>query len=91
MGGDLSETGNEALDRAQHVELGNPQNVIYELPEEYRPVFDSHEKDEIQSPDGMALYDVSVQDLVEGRFDCAREQVAHELQAKAFRRGAKNL
>jgi hypothetical protein len=49
----------------KHVELGNPQNVIYELPEEYRPVFDSHEKDEIQSPDGMALYDVSVQDLVE--------------------------
>ena len=49
----------------KHVELGNPHNVIYELPEEYRPAFDSHQEEEAVSTGGLTLYDVSVQDLVE--------------------------
>ena len=31
----------------KHVELGNASNVIYELPEEYKPVFGSHEQDDL--------------------------------------------
>jgi hypothetical protein len=49
----------------KHVELGNPQNIIYELPEEYRPAFDSHEEEEAVSQGGIKVYDVSLQDLLE--------------------------
>ena len=52
----------------KHVELGNPGNVIYELPEELPDVFDSQEEDEVASPGGMASYEVSVQDFVAGGF-----------------------
>lgn len=48
----------------KHVELGNPKNVIYELPEEYRPVFDSHEEVEIGASGGLKFYDVTVEDLL---------------------------
>jgi len=48
----------------KHVELGNAHNVIYELPEEYRPVFDSHEEEQAAAKGGLKSYDVSVQDLV---------------------------
>ena len=51
----------------KHVELGNPLNIIYELPEEYRPVFDSHEEEEAVSKGGLNVYDVSLQDLLEAR------------------------
>jgi hypothetical protein len=47
----------------KHVELGNPNNVIYELPEEYRPVFDSHEEEAVLKG-GVRLYDVTLQDLM---------------------------
>ena len=48
----------------KHVELGNPKNVIYELPEEYRPVFDSHEEVEAGAIGGLKFYDVTVEDLL---------------------------
>ncbi len=51
----------------KHVELGNPLNIIYELPEEYRPAFDSHEEEEAVSKGGLNVYDVSLQDLLEAR------------------------
>ena len=51
----------------KHVELGNPQNVIYELPEEYRPVFDSHEEDEATLKGRVTSYEVSIQDLIRAR------------------------
>ncbi len=49
----------------KHVDLENPRNIIYELPEEYRPAFDSHEEDEAGSADGIKFYDVTLQDLVQ--------------------------
>lgn len=49
----------------KHVELGNPMNVIYELPEEYRPAFDSHEEEEAVSKGGLKVYDITFQDLLE--------------------------
>jgi hypothetical protein len=52
----------------KHVELGNPGNVIYELPEEYRPAFDSQEEDEAASQGRIASYEVTLQDLVAGGF-----------------------
>ena len=51
----------------KHVELGNPKNVIYELPEEYRPVFDSHEEVEAAASGGMTIYDVTIEDLVDAK------------------------
>lgn len=48
----------------KHVELGNPKNVIYELPEEYRPVFDSHEEVETGASGSLKFYDVTVEDLL---------------------------
>ena len=49
----------------KHVELENPENVIYELPEEYRPVFDSHEEEEAAITGGIKFYDVTLQDLIQ--------------------------
>ncbi len=48
------------------VEFGNPGNIIYEIPEEYRPVFDSS-PDSDESPQAYQYYDVSLADLVESR------------------------
>ena len=46
------------------VEFGNPNNVIYEIPEEYRPTFDtSPDSDESDQP--YNYYDVSLADLME--------------------------
>lgn len=48
----------------KHVDLENPQNIIYELPEEYRPAFDSHEEEEVVAGGKIRVYDVSLQDLI---------------------------
>jgi len=48
----------------KYVEFDNPQNVAYEIPEEFRPVFDAS-PDESQSTARVARYDVSVSDLIE--------------------------
>ncbi|MEI6076407.1 MAG: hypothetical protein WCS94_12570 [Verrucomicrobiota bacterium] len=49
----------------KHVDLENPQNIIYELPEEFRPTFDSHEEEVTAVGGGkIRFYDVSIQDLI---------------------------
>jgi hypothetical protein len=48
----------------KHVELGNPNNIIYEIPEEYRPVLDTKEMEESAARGSIASYDISVQDLI---------------------------
>lgn len=47
------------------VEFGNPSNVIYEIPEEYRPVFDSSPESD-EPTQGYKSYDVSIADLIQG-------------------------
>ena len=49
----------------KHIDLQNPKNIIYELPEEYRPAFDSHEDDPGSPQTGIKVYDVTLQDLVD--------------------------
>jgi len=46
------------------VEFGNPSNVIYEIPEEYRPVLDTS-PDSDQSAEGYRYYDVTLTNLIE--------------------------
>ena len=48
--------------------LENPENIIYELPEEYRPAFDSHEEEETARSGGIKFYDVTLQDLLQANF-----------------------
>src|SRR5262245_21891875 len=45
------------------VEFGNPQNVIYEIPDEYKPVLDTTPEADI-STSGYRYYDVNVADLL---------------------------
>jgi hypothetical protein len=49
----------------KHVELGNPNNVMYEIPEEYRPVLDTKEMEESAARGSIASYDISIMDLIE--------------------------
>ena len=49
----------------KHIDLENPQNIIYELPEEYRPAFDSHDEEEAASTGGVKFYDITLQDLLQ--------------------------
>jgi hypothetical protein len=48
----------------KHIEFGAPENVAYEIPEEYRPVLDTTEEKE-KPKSGIAYYDVSLADLLE--------------------------
>ena len=48
----------------KHIEFGSPENVAYEIPEEYRPVLDTTEEKE-KPKSGIAYYDVSLADLLE--------------------------
>jgi hypothetical protein len=45
------------------VEFGNPDNVIYEVPEESRPALDTSSESEIQAS-GYATYDIKISDLL---------------------------
>src|ERR1051325_1860259 len=49
----------------KHVELENPKNIIYELPEEYRPAFDSHEEEEAAGTGRIKFYDVTLRNLLQ--------------------------
>ena len=46
------------------VEFGNPNNVIYEIPEEYRPVLDTS-PDADESDRASTYYDVKIADLMD--------------------------
>jgi hypothetical protein len=48
------------------VEFGNPSNVIYEFPEEYRPVLDTS-PDANESGQASKYYDVTIVDLIESQ------------------------
>ncbi|TWU42932.1 hypothetical protein Q31b_19650 [Novipirellula aureliae] len=48
----------------KYVEFNNPNNVVYEIPEEFRPVFYAS-PDEPERTARVARYDVSVSDLIE--------------------------
>ena len=45
------------------VEFGNPDNVIYEIPEEYRPVLDTSPESGVTAS-GYKYYDVTIADLL---------------------------
>jgi hypothetical protein len=47
----------------KYVEFGCPENVLYEIPEEYRPVLDTREDTETRIR--IARYDVTLADLIE--------------------------
>ncbi len=46
------------------VEFGNSSNVIYEIPEEYKPVLDTS-PESLEVAQGLRYYDVTVADLIE--------------------------
>jgi hypothetical protein len=56
------------------VEFGNPNNVIYEIPEEYRPVLDTS-PDSDESAQGYKYYDVSLADLIESQLLAAGQSL----------------
>lgn len=49
------------------IEFGAPENVAYEIPEEYRPVLDTTEE-KSKPKSGIAYYDVSLADLLDAGF-----------------------
>ena len=51
----------------RYIQFGNPENTAYEIPEEYRPVFDTTDR-ESQRQSGINTYDVSIADLIEEGF-----------------------
>lgn len=48
----------------KHVEFGHPEQVLYEIPEEFRPALDTEETETPASQ--QARYDVSISDLIAG-------------------------
>jgi len=48
----------------KYIQFGDPKTVAYDIPEEYRPVFDTTDR-ESQPKSGINTYDVSITDLVE--------------------------
>lgn len=48
----------------KYVEFNNPENIVFEIPEEFRPVFDSV-PDESTTNFQIARYDVSISDLID--------------------------
>lgn len=59
----------------KYVEFGRPENIMYEIPEEFGPVVDTATNEE-QSSAELARYDVSVMDLI----DAGKLQVGQRLQ-----------
>ena len=59
----------------KHVELSDLKNVIYELPEEYRPAFDSHEEVETAATGGLKFCDVTIEDLLKAGLLAADDQL----------------
>lgn len=49
------------------VEFNNPQNVVFEFPEEFKPELDTEQEDEEKSnPKEINRYDVEIADLIKG-------------------------
>ena len=50
---------------SKFVEFGNSQNIIYEFPEEFKPILDTEEESQPQKPNTeVARYDVGILDLI---------------------------
>jgi hypothetical protein len=52
----------------KYVEVGNPNNIIYELPEEYKPLIDTEEDNTIiegETERKIKTYNISVYDLIQ--------------------------
>ena len=56
------------------VEFGNPANVIYEIPDEYRPVLDTSPGSETVAS-GYAYYDITIADLLKKKLLKEGEQL----------------
>jgi hypothetical protein len=51
----------------KYIQFGDPKIVAYDIPEEYRPVFDTTDR-ESQPKSGIKTYDVSITDLMDEGF-----------------------
>jgi hypothetical protein len=51
----------------KYIQFGDPKIVAYDIPEEYRPVFDTTDR-ESQPKSGIKTYDISINDLIEEGF-----------------------
>lgn len=59
---------------SKYIEFGNPENVAYDIPEEYRPVLDTSDRNS-KPKSGITTYDVSISDLMEAGLIIENEQV----------------
>jgi hypothetical protein len=57
----------------KYVEFGNVNNVIFELPEEYRPILDT--KEEESGKGKIRQYDVTIVDLIESGYLSPNETI----------------
>lgn len=65
----------------KYVEFGVPENIAYEIPEEYRPVLDTLEEKE-KPKSGVAYYDVSLADLLDAGFLSVGEELVMAYKPK---------
>ncbi len=56
------------------VDLRNPDEILYEIPDEFRPVFDT--TDSTPERNGKMFYDVSILDLIEARLLAPQSKLA---------------
>ncbi|MBW1715417.1 MAG: hypothetical protein JRJ77_06240 [Deltaproteobacteria bacterium] len=75
----------------KYIEFGAPENVSYEIPEEYRPVLDTTEEKE-KPKSGIVYYDISLADLLEaGLLSLGDELVMTTNQEAVIRKNTKRL
>lgn len=58
----------------KYIEFGRPEIVAYDIPEEYRPVLDTSDRNS-KPKSGITTYDVSISDLIESGLIKDNEQV----------------
>lgn len=62
------------------VEFGNPNNVIFEIPEQFSPQLDT--SNPIEESSSIARYDVSIRDLIESNLLSAGDQLTMQYKPK---------
>lgn len=61
---------------SKFVELNNPLNIVFEFPEEFKPVLDTEEENKPQKPNTeIAQYDVELSDLLKANLLCISEKL----------------
>jgi hypothetical protein len=63
------------------VEFGKPENVMYELPENFKPTFETQEGEET-ADSSKAVYDVSLADLIQGGILEAGDKICMTYKAR---------